>query len=533
MNLRWGTDRGARPDEYRGEDRRLGGGPAESLAARPLLAAALLLACVWALVVLGATGVLEPLPAALVPMQASLDVLMGALAVAAGVLCLLRWQISRDTRALRSGFALLLLAVGMHGFAHPLPGGSTLPETLVATTRFVVVALFLRALVAPAIDTRFGIARLAAAVLGGTALVAVLVAGLPQLATFGLCARDSGAFTACAALPAVLLWLGAGVLHVVIGVRRHRQLAAWLGVALIGLGLADLQAIVGDGGWSAGWSMLRIVALFVAVFGASRDVRTAFVAQAHRLLASVRDAEAAEARARLLRESHEERAHESRSALLAIEGAASTLERVRDDLDPAARRALTGAISAEIGRLRGLISAAPGADEHAPFEVQTVLEPVVACALAAGIDVSADIPAGLVAVGSAAYTAEVVQQLLLNAQRHAPGSAVHLSACRDGSSVLLRVRDEGAGVPAHERDVIFLRRVQGAGSGGGTGLGLYIARQLMRAQGGDVWVDDDSSGGACFALRLVADERQPAPAEQASAMRGFLPALNARLNGLG
>jgi hypothetical protein len=69
---------------------------------------------------------------------------------------------------------------------------------------------------------------------------------------------------------------------------------------------------------------------------------------------------------------------------------------------------------------------------------------------------------------------------------------------------VIRVADNGPGIPPEERDSIFSRGVRGsnAGTHSGNGLGLYIAAKLLRGQGGDLHVEDSETGGACFVVRL-------------------------------
>jgi signal transduction histidine kinase len=67
---------------------------------------------------------------------------------------------------------------------------------------------------------------------------------------------------------------------------------------------------------------------------------------------------------------------------------------------------------------------------------------------------------------------------------------------------VLAVEDHGAGVPAADRERVFERFTR-LEPGRGLGLGLYIARQLARSQGGDLVVTDArTAGGARFELRL-------------------------------
>jgi signal transduction histidine kinase len=77
----------------------------------------------------------------------------------------------------------------------------------------------------------------------------------------------------------------------------------------------------------------------------------------------------------------------------------------------------------------------------------------------------------------------------------------------DGRSVLLRVRDDGAGIPKPELKQIFKRfyRVPGplASRVKGTGLGLYIVRSVAKRHGGRVWAESEGLGlGSMFVLQL-------------------------------
>ncbi|HZD02318.1 MAG TPA: HAMP domain-containing sensor histidine kinase [Actinomycetes bacterium] len=104
--------------------------------------------------------------------------------------------------------------------------------------------------------------------------------------------------------------------------------------------------------------------------------------------------------------------------------------------------------------------------------------------------------------------AQVLDNLIDNACKYSPdGQPVRLSGTRENGHAVLAVEDCGPGVDPAERDRIFERFTQldgqGDRRGGGVGLGLYIARELARGQGGDLVVTDSaSSTGARFELRL-------------------------------
>ncbi|GLZ13682.1 hypothetical protein Acsp04_39170 [Actinomadura sp. NBRC 104425] len=113
--------------------------------------------------------------------------------------------------------------------------------------------------------------------------------------------------------------------------------------------------------------------------------------------------------------------------------------------------------------------------------------------------------------------------LLDNAERYA-ASRVHVEVARRGTTALLRVTDDGSGIPDVDRERIFERftRLDSARSRGtgGTGLGLAIAREIAQAHGGSLRVEDWPRG-ARFALLMPLDPRRPSETEPGpSAERG-------------
>ena len=104
---------------------------------------------------------------------------------------------------------------------------------------------------------------------------------------------------------------------------------------------------------------------------------------------------------------------------------------------------------------------------------------------------------------------QVLANLLDNAAKHAPDKApIRVEARRTGPLAVLSVTDTGPGVPPADRERVFERFTQldsgATRRAGGVGLGLYIARQLANAQGGELLLTDpDPPGqGARFELRL-------------------------------
>jgi two-component system, NtrC family, sensor histidine kinase KinB len=98
----------------------------------------------------------------------------------------------------------------------------------------------------------------------------------------------------------------------------------------------------------------------------------------------------------------------------------------------------------------------------------------------------------------------VLANLIENAIRHSlPGGRVRLGAEAREGGVRFEVADEGPGVPLEQRARIFEKFVRLPGAPpGGAGIGLSIARDLVRAQGGQIGVEGGPPGGAVFWFTL-------------------------------
>jgi signal transduction histidine kinase len=124
-----------------------------------------------------------------------------------------------------------------------------------------------------------------------------------------------------------------------------------------------------------------------------------------------------------------------------------------------------------------------------------------------GIRSTLDDAAGPVwALGDPRSVAQIIRILLDNAVHvSADGSEIRVELAV-GDGVALSVSDQGPGVPASEREVIFERFQRGYSTGGqaGFGLGLAIGRELAERMGGELSLDQTFTGGARFTLRLPA-----------------------------
>jgi signal transduction histidine kinase/HAMP domain-containing protein len=97
----------------------------------------------------------------------------------------------------------------------------------------------------------------------------------------------------------------------------------------------------------------------------------------------------------------------------------------------------------------------------------------------------------------------VLSNLVANALRHTPmGGAVELRGREEDGFVRIEVADTGPGVPLEHRSRIFEKFYQVPGSGGGAGMGLFIAREIVAAHGGQIGVESGAGGGSVFWFTL-------------------------------
>ncbi len=114
----------------------------------------------------------------------------------------------------------------------------------------------------------------------------------------------------------------------------------------------------------------------------------------------------------------------------------------------------------------------------------------------------------LPATGEFRRVLQIMVNLIGNALRYSPpGGAVWVRLEREGALGCVIVADQGKGIAAEDHARIFEKfgRVDPS-EPGGSGLGLYIARRLARAMGGDITVDSAPGQGARFVLTLPARE---------------------------
>ena len=171
-----------------------------------------------------------------------------------------------------------------------------------------------------------------------------------------------------------------------------------------------------------------------------------------------------------------------------LEEDAATLARLVDDLQQLSL--------AEAGQLRL---------ELAEVNVSALLDVAAGALARREKEVRIDAPQDLVIRGDARRLVQVLRNLIVNAVAHAR-SVIEVSAAREGDRVVIRVADDGPGIPAEHLDRIFDRfyRVDASRSRttGGAGLGLAIARELVELHGGTIHAANRLEGGAMLTVSL-------------------------------
>jgi signal transduction histidine kinase len=211
--------------------------------------------------------------------------------------------------------------------------------------------------------------------------------------------------------------------------------------------------------------------------------------------------------------------HELRTPLTSVYGAAMTLE--RHALDPERQQALLEIISTEAARLSRLLDdilwvSRLDSGRARPFITRVEPLPVTADVVDAtrthlphglSLDLLHDdqVPPPEVAADPDKLR-QVLVNLIENAVKYSSEGRIEVRLGHREERVRFSVRDEGPGIPAIQQERIFEKfyrldpnMTQGVG---GTGLGLYICRELVGAMHGEIWVESVPGEGSTFSFEL-------------------------------
>ncbi len=214
-------------------------------------------------------------------------------------------------------------------------------------------------------------------------------------------------------------------------------------------------------------------------------------------------------------------AHELKNPLASLRSAVEALDSVKDEKG---RAQLFGLIEEDVRRIDRLITDIAAASRldaelsrtrFQPVDVARLLEGLVAAYAAGGparrrIEITTELPPGGLAMvqADADRLSQVLNNLIDNALSFSPeGGEVQLAVSRQGGDVLIDVSDRGPGVPPEARDAIFERfyseRTEGQDYGQHSGLGLSIAKAIVEALDGRIFVTDRHDGETGSRFRVI------------------------------
>ncbi len=301
------------------------------------------------------------------------------------------------------------------------------------------------------------------------------------------------------------------------GVRERRDLEASLReVARTGASLRDPSGVVLTaiqlGGRPIGSAVMTDIGLSDTVVRSITNLAAIGLERAR--------ADEATARAEVARESSELRAivldalaHEFKSPLTAMKAASSDL-RARAAANPRDRE-LIEIIDEDLNRFQDLVTDAVqmlriDAGDLAVHPERHRLAPLVAAAVARfgdrldGHELVQRVPDDLMVEADRDLLGLAIRQLLDNALKYSPPRSMIQIVAAGNGAVEISVRNSGSVIPGPEAARVFDRFYRGAEARNipGTGMGLAIVREIVRAHGGTVGVSSSAGAGTAFTLSL-------------------------------
>lgn len=213
-------------------------------------------------------------------------------------------------------------------------------------------------------------------------------------------------------------------------------------------------------------------------------------------------------------------AHDLRNPLTTVQGYTEMLqEECQEDMGPRQRRALNTIVASVqhmIGLTEDLVYLGHLRAGTARFDVEPLpIEYVVreACEgferrlAEKKLDLRLDLPAELPFVlGDRLRLTQVLNNLVGNALNYTPSGEIVVGARPINGFVEINVSDTGIGIPPEEQDILFTHIARGkhkvVHNSRGTGLGLIISSFVVKAHGGEIWVESDENKGSTFSFTV-------------------------------
>jgi len=307
------------------------------------------------------------------------------------------------------------------------------------------------------------------------------------------------------------------------------SLGAAIATSLVSVALFDYCFVPPQGAFSVDDAQYLLtfaimVAVAIVISGLTRNVRDQARAQA----ALEVEAETERIRSALLASI----SHDLRTPLAVMSGASSSLAEHGDQLEEAQRRELARSVYEQAREMAERVSKVLQMTRlesggmtlsrdwvSLPELAATVLDRL--SERLSGHRLMVEWPQDLPLVNvDAVLLEQVLVNLLENAAKHtAPGTVVRLRAQVRNSDIVVSVEDFGHGIPEADFERVFAKFHRGntAGTAGGMGLGLAIARAIVRLHKGEAWAEKMPGGGTAFRFTLPRETSPAMPAEPVEA----------------
>ena len=429
--------------------------------------------------------------------------------VTAGGFRLARWRLTGEAHAAWSAAALIVMGVSLPAVSVVGPllqrqGGAlaALPAAQLLTL-LPVMALTAVGLWSAPVRAGLQPMRLVAAVLLGAA-VAVWALSNPTIS--GSVAMNKPAVWEAAECLSAMLWTSLAIATWNQARAADRVPRMWSAAAMLLMGVSDAViaiAIVAPGPLLIIAPGLRVAAAAIAVTATGTELWEVFTQQGTRQLRLTGRVEQTQQLLDEVQRRERERLHDARSAVVGIMGASKLLA------EPAVLAAdpdrLYRLMTAELDRLNRMLEPDQAAEPIQDFDLAEAIEPVVLGQRLIGSVVRSSRLAVRV-TGRPMATATAVANVLINAHKYAPGSAIRVTTVTSDETVSVVIDDDGPGIPAAERGRVLRRGMRGStgAAAPGSGLGLYTAAESMADQSGTLRLAESPRGGARVILTLPA-----------------------------
>jgi signal transduction histidine kinase len=208
--------------------------------------------------------------------------------------------------------------------------------------------------------------------------------------------------------------------------------------------------------------------------------------------------------------------HELRTPLGFIKGYSTSLLREDTTWDPETQKEFLMIIDEEADRLSVLIENVLESARlqsrtlqlrFQPLRLDAVIRDVIARIRVRhrGLQINMDLDSSTPSIqGDGVRLAQVIENLFTNAIKYAPGAAIDVSLGQAGENVRIAFHDQGPGIDSEALPFIFDRfyRARNERTITGTGLGLYICKQIIEAHRGKIWAESDPGQGTTFLIEL-------------------------------